>query len=51
MAGVLFSCRKINTKKGRLAMTEAAYFGSKGQQDSFNMLGVEKEICKRLEER
>lgn len=27
---------------GRLAMTEAAYFGSKGQQDSFNMLGVEE---------
>ena len=27
---------------GRLAMTEAAYFGSKGQQDSFNVLGVEE---------
>ena len=27
---------------GRLAMTEAAYFGSKGQQDSFNRLGVEE---------
>ena len=27
---------------GRLAMTEAVYFGSKGQQDSFNMLGVEE---------
>lgn len=27
---------------GRLAMTEAAYFGSKGQQDSFNLLGVEE---------
>ena len=27
---------------GRLAMTEAAYFGSKGQQDSFNMLGMEE---------
>lgn len=27
---------------GRLAATESAYFGSIGQQDSFNMLGVEE---------